>query len=139
MQRLEVTLPGVTSSVPPARHFAMRTVEAWGLDDLGWSVALVVTELAANAVLHARTDFTVALVRRPDAVRVEVSDGAAARPRRRAHGTTATTGRGLHLLGSLAAEWGTEPAPGGKTVWCELPLAAPVVTPVPAAEPGAVA
>lgn len=137
--RLEVTLPGVASSVPPARHFAQRAVEAWGLDDASWATALIVTELAANAVLHARTEFTVTLVRLADAVRIEVRDSLAAPPRQRSHTAEATTGRGLRLVAELARSWGTDPAPGaaGKTIWCEVPVEVQLAA--PAAGPGAVA
>src|ERR1700685_558989 len=44
-----------------ARHFAVATVGRWGAGDLSEDVALVVTELAANAVRHARSAFTVIL------------------------------------------------------------------------------
>lgn len=126
MLRVEVTLPGQASSVPSARRFAVRTLEAWGLPAVGWSAAVVVTELASNAVLHARTEFDVAVVRLRDAVRLEVTDRARTAPRPRTHGPDATTGRGLLLVAELARTWGTQPAPDGpgKTVWCELPMPA---------------
>ena len=30
---------------------------------------------------------------------------------------------GLHIVGALTRAWGSEPRPGGKLVWCELPVA----------------
>lgn len=128
VQSLEVTLPGVASSVPPARHFVERTLTAWGLDHLSWTAALLVTELAANAALHAGTEFRVVVSRRPGAdgerLRVEVHDGSAHLPRARPASESATTGRGLRLVADLAADWGVAAHDGGgKAVWWELPTA----------------
>ena len=119
-ERLEITLPGVASSIPPARHFVERTLEAWGLPDLGWTAALVVSELAANAALHAGTPFTVAVEQRGDLVRIGVQDGSARMPQARRHGVEATTGRGLRLIETLGHGWGIERASTGKTVWCDV-------------------
>ena len=46
-----------------ARHFAVATLRGWGAGDLADDAALVVTELAANAVVHARSAFTAHPVR----------------------------------------------------------------------------
>lgn len=123
MSRLEVTLPGRASSVPPARRFVERTLEEWGLAGATWTAALLVTELAANAALHAGTDFTVAVERTGDAVRLEVHDGSPVVPRQRRHSSEATTGRGLLLVADLADEWGVEQSGAGKVVWVELSTA----------------
>ena len=76
-----------------ARHFAVATVNAWGAGDLADDAALVVTELAANAIVHARSAFTVILSARDDLLRISVRDasplagaGAAARPAARPGG-----------------------------------------------------
>jgi anti-sigma regulatory factor (Ser/Thr protein kinase) len=125
VHRLEVTLPGVASSVPPARHFVERTLEAWDLASVGWTAALLVTELAANAALHAGTEFTVGLSATDGRVRIEVSDRSTNLPRTRQHSPEATTGRGLRLVADLSAEWGVQPEGAGKTVWAELSTALP--------------
>jgi hypothetical protein len=91
------------------------------LDD----VRTVVSELATNAVLHARTAFTVSFTLGEAGVRVAVSDGSPAQPRlTRLRDRQASTGRGLHMVADLSAAWGIDPdADGaGKTVWCELAL-----------------
>ena len=125
MQRLQVSYEGSPSSVPEARHAVEAALAAWGLDDLSWTAALLVSELAANALLHARTSFTVTLEALPDgAARLAVSDGSAAMPRARRYGEEATTGRGLNLVEDLARGWGVERQDGGKTVWAEVAPAA---------------
>jgi hypothetical protein len=82
---------------------------------------LLVTELSTNAVLHAATAYRVSLNQRDDGtIRIGVSDGSPRKPRARYYGVDATTGRGLGLVGSLSAAWGTSVLPGGKTVWCDV-------------------
>jgi anti-sigma regulatory factor (Ser/Thr protein kinase) len=82
---------------------------------------LLVAELAANAVLHARSRFSVA-VRTGDAtVRIAVWDASPLPPVQRDPAPTEASGRGLALVDGLAADWGIEVTDGGKTVWAELP------------------
>lgn len=83
-------------------------------------VLLVVSELATNAVLHARTDFVVRLSGDGETVRVAVFDGSPGRPERGSMDPAAVTGRGLGIVESLASDWGIEAADGGKWVWADL-------------------
>ena len=85
-------------------------------------IALLVSELAANAVLHAGTPYTVAALRTTHAVRVEVRDESAALPHFREVGPATATGRGLHLVEKLASRWGVDAADDGqgKTIWFEI-------------------
>ena len=86
--------------------------------------ALVVTELVANAVLHAGGPITLRIepLAEDDAVRVVVGDTSPVPPALREYGSVASTGRGLTLVARLARRWGAEPAPegDGKVVWAEL-------------------
>jgi anti-sigma regulatory factor (Ser/Thr protein kinase) len=125
VQRREVTLPGAASSVPTARRFVEDALAVWGLRDLSWTAALVVTELAANAALHAGTDFTVEVSADDSRVRVVVRDLSGRAPRQRAHSREATTGRGLHLVETLSSSWGVARGEPGKAVWAELDAAVP--------------
>ena len=103
-----------------ARHFAVATLSGWDAGDLADDVALVVTELAANAVVHARSEFTVILAAQGDRVRISVRD-ISPLP---AEGASALAPAPLHGLGAvnaLASRWGVESlGHGGKTVWVEL-------------------
>jgi hypothetical protein len=56
-------------------------------------------------------------------VRVTVSDTSPRRPRTRVSGAADEHGRGLAIVGALAADWGTEPTTHGKTVWALLKAA----------------
>lgn len=91
-------------------------------------VALIVAELAANAVTHGHVpgrDFEVRLTRTAARLHIEVSDtrsdAAPTAPGSRPGGLTAEAGRGLLIVEALAERWGVEartPDPG-KTVWAE--------------------
>ena len=106
--------------MPPARRFVERALADWDLGGAAWTAALLVSELAANAALHAGTPFTVVLERTGEGVRLEVHDGSSSVPRQRRHSREATTGRGLHLVADLADAWGVLATPTGKVVWAEL-------------------
>ena len=103
-----------------ARHFTVGTLHDWGAGALADDAALVVTELAANAIVHAHSAFTVILSACGDLLRISVRD------------TSPLPGAGhavlmpvpLHGLGAvdaLASRWGVESlGNAGKTVWVEL-------------------
>jgi anti-sigma regulatory factor (Ser/Thr protein kinase) len=114
------TLPCDPSSVPAARHFVQRTLTAWGEDDAGWAASQIVSELASNCALHARTDFDVRLVQQEGRLRLEVRDSSPGRVQQRRYSNESTTGRGLRLVDDLAGSWGVELHDGGKTVWVAL-------------------
>jgi len=100
-----------------ARHFVVATVNAWGVGDLADDAALVVTELAANAIVHARSAFTVILSVHDDALRISVRDAA---PLDDA-GLRAAPLHGLAVVDALASRWGVESlGNAGKTVWVDL-------------------
>ena len=80
---------------------------------------LVVSELAANAVLHAGTPFVVAVSVGPP-LRVEVVDGSPEPPVRQDSAVDAPSGRGLRLVEACSETWGYEVLPDGKVVWAEL-------------------
>ncbi|AYN40678.1 ATP-binding protein [Streptomyces dangxiongensis] len=120
-----------------ARRLAVRRMEEWGCppaSDASCTVALIVGELAANAVRHGRVpgrDFGLRLTldRATGLVRIEVADAASAKrpptvpPSSYPEGES---GRGLLLVDVLAARWGSAPRrPVGKTVWAEVPVETP--------------
>jgi hypothetical protein len=80
---------------------------------------LVVSELSANAVLHARSTFEVAVSLRDGAIGLAVTD-ASPTPEPWAGFPIATT-HGLGIVSTLALEWGVEQLDEGKVVWAEVP------------------
>jgi len=120
---LELACTFLPGSYGPAaaRSFVTGTLAAWGYPELVEDAAVIATELAANAVLHARTEFTVTVSRRPDStIRVAVRDGSAKPPRPRRAAPLAGSGRGLGLVDAMAAAWGADLLPDGKVVWAQL-------------------
>jgi anti-sigma regulatory factor (Ser/Thr protein kinase) len=107
-----------------ARRFVAGILARWRVDVPIDETMCVVSELAANAVLHARMPFSLRLTYRPGVVRIEVQDGASAMPAPRAAvPETVSGGRGLRIVEALASGWGFSPLDeGGKVVWAELEL-----------------
>ncbi|WP_069811530.1 ATP-binding protein [Streptomyces sp. TP-A0874] len=113
-------------SVTLARRRAARLVAEWGYPGLSGDLALVVSELAANAVQHGGVSgrlFRVELALTATVVRVAVSDArSASLPVQRPVGPEDTSGRGLLIVRMLAARWDVGKQADRKTVWCELEL-----------------
>jgi anti-sigma regulatory factor (Ser/Thr protein kinase) len=112
------------SSVGEARSFVRRVLISWDLEEPLDVVSLLVSELATNAVLHARTAYAVVLSHSVDSIRVEVLDDSSSSPRQRHQSASATTGRGVALVAHLASTWGTRQDQAGfaKGVWFTVPL-----------------
>ncbi|MEU8586851.1 ATP-binding protein [Streptomyces sp. NPDC048664] len=117
-----------------ARHLALNQLHLWGIPhrtDASDAVAVIVAELAANAVTHGRVpgrDFELRLSLVTGSVRIEVSDTHDGPPRPPAPGAVPQpdvlddSGRGYVLVDALAARWEArdrEPWPG-KTVLAEV-------------------
>jgi anti-sigma regulatory factor (Ser/Thr protein kinase) len=94
----------------------------WGVHDEAVDDALlVVEELVANALDHARSRFDV-VVRLADGVlHVSVRDRSTGVPRVQPFDPHAARGRGLQLVETLSWRWGCDAHADGKTVWAELP------------------
>lgn len=106
-----------------ARHFVATSLEGWGL--INPDVTLLVSELATNAVLHARSEFQVCVAAVAERIRVEVSDSNSRLPTLVSVPSDAYSGRGLMLLQALAGSWGVEThANNGKTIWFEVAVRA---------------
>jgi anti-sigma regulatory factor (Ser/Thr protein kinase) len=104
-----------------ARHLATAALRRAGcagrvLED----AELVVSELATNAVLHARSPFSVSVRSSGREVRVLVRDRSPDAPVMQEPPITLPCGRGLRLIAAIASRWGVDPAPDGKVVWAEL-------------------
>ncbi|HET7487813.1 MAG TPA: SpoIIE family protein phosphatase [Acidimicrobiales bacterium] len=115
-----VRLAGEPHNARAARVLVAATVAGWGLHQLTEPAVLLVSELAANVIVHAGSDMEL-LLRRTDAgLRVEVADTARRLPVRRPSDDLAPSGRGLMLVERLASRWGAHASAAGKVVWFEL-------------------
>ena len=107
-------------AVSRARAAAVERARELGRDDLAADVALVVTELVTNAVLHGGGVTSVDVVAVQDGLRVAVEDSLRAPPVMGLESPDALTGRGMHLVATVAARWGADARGSGKIVWAEL-------------------
>ena len=116
-----MSVPSLPASVGRLRRFFVARCE-----DQGWSgdcdtLALLVSEVATNALVHGDGDVRLHVIADAGRVRVEISDASDALPAERHDGLHAEGGRGIGLLESLSDIWGVDRVrPSGKTVWFEL-------------------
>jgi hypothetical protein len=111
-------LAGVAVPVRAARRFAMEVCLEAGLAALAEAVALVMTELVTNAVLHTSGPERALLRVRADGVWLAVDDPSPVPPRVQSHSLRSGTGRGLQMTRAFTRTWGYQArADGGKQVW----------------------
>jgi anti-sigma regulatory factor (Ser/Thr protein kinase) len=116
------SFPAVAVSVPDARRFVTEIVA--GLPErVSQTAALLVSELASNAVRHANgSQFDVAVEHTDGRLWVGVTDTGRQQLVLRSPAVTDEHGRGLQLVAAFADRWGARRsrASGAKTVWFEL-------------------
>jgi anti-sigma regulatory factor (Ser/Thr protein kinase) len=109
--------PAHVGSPRAARHFVSDVMRKWGFSrEVRDEAELVVTELAANAVLHAKSEFSILLRAASEVVRIAVHDTMPVDPAL----LVVRPGRGLGLVSGLARDWGVDVTAAGKTVWAEI-------------------
>ena len=109
------------SSVPEAREFVRGRLRDWGVEHhLFDEASLVVTELAANAVLHAGSPYEVRITQEGGVLRIEVADRDPGTPEPQPFSAVAESGRGIVLVSAISASWGIDARPDGKVTWAEL-------------------
>lgn len=123
----QAVLPPQAASAGRARRFVADALTSARAPDAVDAATLLVSELVANAVLHAGGELRVRVACEDRCVRVEVADGSPTTPKQRQQSRDATTGRGLLLVDALASDWGVRRSGPGKTVWFELPRVEPEV------------
>ncbi|MER5629447.1 ATP-binding protein [Streptomyces nitrosporeus] len=118
-----------TRSVSLCRHRTARLVLQWGHPELAEDAALLVSELATNALLHGAVRgrlFRVELTLTASTLRIAVSDARGERvPLLRVAEDGDCYGRGLAVVARIADDWGVEPRSVGKTVFAELAVRRP--------------
>ena len=112
-------LEGIPVSVASARHWAASCAEEWGLHHIVDILQLLVSEMVANAVMHAGTDCVLVLRLTEPMLSVEVCDGSPEAPSL-APDDREVGGRGLKILAAFSSSWGFEPTSHGKRVWAQI-------------------
>lgn len=121
------TLPGAPEAVSTARRFMRITAAMWRLgNDLVDDAELCISELVGNAVTHTdshRVHCRIWSARQMLFLEVD-DEGRLRLPSVADAGEEDEHGRGMLLVETFAAAWGTAPRPGlsGKTVWAALPI-----------------
>src|SRR5437588_9485165 len=103
-----------------ARRFVASALRRWERVELLDDAAVIVSELASNAVVHARSSLTVGVRCIGQRVVLTVHDTSAALPHVRLPDTESASGRGMQLVSGLSTRWGADAMHDGKTVWAEL-------------------
>jgi anti-sigma regulatory factor (Ser/Thr protein kinase) len=112
--------PGERDAPRAARHFVTDALRRAGHDGtLLVDAQIVLSELAANAVLHACSGFSVAVRCTSEGVRLAVGDTSPVEPTPRDE-PEQSSGRGIRLVAALATNWGVDVGSEGKTIWAEL-------------------
>jgi anti-sigma regulatory factor (Ser/Thr protein kinase) len=119
--RSELELGAFPGAVPCAQLHARHVLREWQLCEHADTVELLVSELVTNAVraCGGLASPVVRLVLASDrqCVVIRVWDGGDQMPVRRNAGPDSECGRGLLLVESLSADWGSYRKANGKVVW----------------------
>ncbi|WP_433332414.1 ATP-binding protein [Spirillospora sp. CA-294931] len=110
-------LPPGKSAPAHSRELAAATLSEWGLDAIADDTVLLIDELVTNAVLHAPGPIQLTLHLDESALLCQVTDSNSCPPLPRVPGPHTESGRGLHLLHTLASTHGWSLTPTGKVVW----------------------
>ncbi|MEU2621637.1 SpoIIE family protein phosphatase [Streptomyces sp. NPDC007157] len=117
----DLELPPDPAMVADARTDTERQLEDWGLSELSFTAALVVSELVTNSIRYATGPVLLRLIR-DRSLLCEVSDNAHTAPHLRRARRDDEGGRGLFLVAQVSQRWGTRYTASGKTIWAELAI-----------------
>ncbi|MEU0969577.1 SpoIIE family protein phosphatase [Streptomyces sp. NPDC005917] len=117
----DLQLPPDPAMVAHARTHTERQLETWGLPELSFTAALVVSELVTNSIRYTTGPVMLRLIR-DRGLLCEVSDNAHTAPHLRRARRDDEGGRGLFLVAQVSQRWGTRYTASGKTIWAELAI-----------------
>jgi hypothetical protein len=112
--------PAVASAAREARHFVINTLRSWGQERFLGDAAIVTAELAANAILHACSAFTVVVSQSAGYLTIAVKDSSPMLPATGGSQLPVSDGHGLAVVAKIARRWAVDTTPQGKVVWAEL-------------------
>jgi hypothetical protein len=104
-----------------ARRLVLSALTEWGCGPgILQDAAVVVSELATNAVLHAASSFSLSVTLEDSLLRIAVHDARPLSVTVRGGGLIPQPTHGLGLVEALSLRWGAEGTAQGKAVWAEL-------------------
>ena len=120
---VQFAVPGDPAAVGPARRELRDTLSGWHVDhDTTETAALCMSELVTNAVVHASSGCWVHVTHQDGTITVAVRSAGSLPdlPPPGAADPLQVHGRGLQLVGALAARWGSGRDGAGFTAWFDL-------------------
>ena len=116
----------VATSPAKIRRGLRAVFAQWNLPaEVAENALMVVEELVANVVDHARTPFRLTVDHVPGdhtpTLRIVVRDQCVQPLNVRPFSAQAARGRGLQMIEALTSGWGWDRTAAGKTVWAVLP------------------
>lgn len=117
-QRRVLQLPPEADSCARARTFVAKVCTEWALKRPARIAQLLVSELVANAIMHARTSLAVMLRRYGEGLELIVRDDGPGRVPEKLPDDP--RGFGLQLVDAMSDRWGSALTGGGKVVWTRL-------------------
>jgi hypothetical protein len=119
----EIEFEAIRDAPGHARRQLVAALRRRGYSDvLVQDAALVLTELAANAIVHAGSPFCVSVSLGESTLRIEVADREPLDTGPDDQAWVPCRRHGLGLIDALCTRWGTDITVAGKIVWGELPL-----------------
>jgi anti-sigma regulatory factor (Ser/Thr protein kinase) len=118
-ERSEVFVP-VPEAIGAVRRFVTSVLELWGENHLVSDAAIVISEMATNAVMHADSPFRTVIARSAGVVRLAIEDVGPGLVERHSATREDMGGRGVAIVEALSRRWGCDASPEGKIVWAEL-------------------
>jgi anti-sigma regulatory factor (Ser/Thr protein kinase) len=118
-----LTIAGKPAAVGQARHELRATLAGWGIEeDVAETVALCMSELVTNAVVHAASGCQVQVINDAGTVTVEVRNPGPGPDIARPDGRDPLRvhGRGLQLVDALTSRWGSSRDSSGFNAWFVL-------------------
>ncbi|HXC44968.1 MAG TPA: ATP-binding protein [Solirubrobacteraceae bacterium] len=113
--------PAARDSPGRARRLIVAALTQWGCaTELVQDAAVVASELATNAVLHAGSPFSISGELQDGLLRLAVEDACPLSVAMRGGRLSPQPTHGLGLVEAMSVRWGVEGSPRGKVIWAEL-------------------
>jgi anti-anti-sigma factor len=123
-RRARRRLPAGPAAGQAGRDLLVIMCEKWGIEEVVDRMATILTELVANAVLHAGTELVLSVAVSGGHLYVAVHDGSP-QPPRLGGDEGAGGASGLLVVDALAEAWGFAPTAHGKVVWASVEVDLP--------------
>ena len=130
VRRVHARLAPTPEAASSARQLLRQSCKRWGIEEALEDGQLVISELVANAVEHARTDIDITISHHRRKLRIAVADRDPAAPgfaqrvssARLDRGALSVRGRGLALVARSVTGCGVIKGSDGKVVWATVAI-----------------